>query len=57
MIKTRLILVLFLTSCISEKPEIMMTADSVAEMIEWVIELENNTQMRTLSFDVGNYNG
>jgi|TARA_B110000858_G_scaffold128808_1_gene146502 NADP-dependent 3-hydroxy acid dehydrogenase YdfG len=37
--------------------DIMMTADSVAEMIEWVIELENNTQMRTLSFDVGNYNG
>ena len=37
--------------------EIMMTADSVAEMIEWVIELEDNTQMRTLSFDVGNYNG
>jgi NAD(P)-dependent dehydrogenase (short-subunit alcohol dehydrogenase family) len=35
----------------------MMTADSVAEMIEWVIELEDNTQMRTLSFDVGNYNG
>lgn len=37
--------------------DIMMTADSVAEMIEWVIELEDNTQMRTLSFDVGNYNG
>ena len=35
----------------------MMTADSVAEMIEWVIELEDNTQMRNLSFDVGNYNG
>ena len=32
-------------------------ADSVAEMIEWVIELQDNTQMRTLSFDVGNYNG
>ncbi len=27
MIKTRLILVLFMTSCISEKPEIMMTAE------------------------------
>ena len=37
--------------------DIMMTPDSVAEMIEWVIELEDNTQMRTLSFDVGNYNG
>ena len=37
--------------------EIMMTADSVAEMIEWVIELEDNTQMRTLSFDVGNFDG
>ena len=37
--------------------DIMMTADSVAEMIEWVIELEDNTQMRTLSFDVGNFNG
>ena len=35
----------------------MMTADSVAEMIEWVIELEDNTQMRTLSFDVGNFDG
>ena len=35
----------------------MMTADSVAEMIEWVIELEDNKKMRTLSFDVGNYNG
>ena len=35
----------------------MMTADSVAEMIEWVIELQDNTQMRTLSFDVGNFNG
>ena len=42
---------------ISNIEEIMMTADSVAEMIEWVIELEDNTQMRTLSFDVGNYNG
>ena len=37
--------------------DIMMTADSVAEMIEWVIELEDNTQMRTLSFDVGNFDG
>ena len=37
--------------------EIMMTADSVAEMIEWVIELEDNTQMRNLSFDVGNFDG
>jgi len=35
----------------------MMTADSVAEMIEWVIELGDEVQMRTLSFDVGNYNG
>ena len=42
---------------ISNIEDIMMTADSVAEMIEWVIELEDNTQMRTLSFDVGNYNG
>ena len=37
--------------------EIMMSADSVAERIEWVIELEDNTQMRTLSFDVGNFDG
>ena len=42
---------------ISNIEDIMMTADSVAEMIEWVIELEDNTQMRTLSFDVGNFNG
>ena len=42
---------------ISNIEDIMMTTDSVAEMIEWVIELEDNTQMRTLSFDVGNSNG
>ena len=42
---------------ISNIDDIMMTADSVAEMIEWVITLEENTQMRNLSFDVGNFNG
>ena len=34
MIKTRLILVLFLTSCISEKPEIMMTAEKQPYLLE-----------------------
>ena len=30
--------------------EIMMTADSVAEMIEWVIELEDNIQNENFKF-------
>jgi len=34
MIKTRLILVLFLTSCISEKPEIMMTAEKQPYLLQ-----------------------
>ena len=34
MIKTRLILVLFLTSCISEKPEIMMTAEKKPYLLQ-----------------------
>jgi hypothetical protein len=37
--------------------EYMMTADSVAEMLEWIIGLNNQVQVRSLSFDVGNYNG
>ena len=35
----------------------MMTADSVAEMLEWIVGLNNQVQVRSLSFDVGNYNG
>ena len=34
MIKTKLILVLFLTSCISEKPEIMMTAEKQPYLLQ-----------------------
>ena len=34
MIKTRLILVLFITSCISEKPEIMMTAEKQPYLLQ-----------------------
>ena len=34
MIKTRLILVLFVTSCISEKPEIMMTAEKQPYLLQ-----------------------
>jgi len=32
----------------------MMTADSVAEMLEWIVGLNNQVQVRSLSFDVGN---
>ena len=35
----------------------MMTADSVAEMLEWIVGLNNQVQVRSLSFDVGNFNG
>ena len=33
----------------------MMTPDSVAEMIEWIVSLKNDVQVRNLSFDVGNF--
>lgn len=36
--------------------DIMMTPDSVAEMLEWIISLKNDVQVRNLSFDVGNFN-
>jgi NAD(P)-dependent dehydrogenase (short-subunit alcohol dehydrogenase family) len=32
----------------------MMTADSVAEQLEWLIDQKNNVQVRNISFDVGN---
>jgi NADP-dependent 3-hydroxy acid dehydrogenase YdfG len=32
----------------------MMTADSVAEQLEWLIDQPRNVQVRNLSFDVGN---
>jgi len=35
----------------------MMTADSVAEQLEWLIDLGKEVQVRNLSFDVGNFNG
>jgi NADP-dependent 3-hydroxy acid dehydrogenase YdfG len=31
-----------------------MTADSVAEQIEWLIDLKRHVQVRNISFDVGN---
>ena len=34
--------------------DFMMTADSVAEQIEWLIDLKRHVQVRNLSFDVGN---
>ena len=37
--------------------EYMMTADSVAEQLEWLIDLGREVQVRNLSFDVGNFNG
>jgi len=33
----------------------MMTADSVAEQLEWLIDLPKHVQVRNLSFDVGNF--
>ena len=33
----------------------MMTADSVAEQLEWLIDLGKEVQVRNLSFDVGNF--
>jgi len=35
--------------------EYMMTADSVAEQLEWLIDLGREVQVRNLSFDVGNF--
>lgn len=35
----------------------MMTADSVAEQLEWLVDLGKEVQVRNLSFDVGNFNG
>lgn len=32
----------------------MMTADSVAEQLEWLVDLPKHVQVRNLSFDVGN---
>jgi len=32
----------------------MMTADSVAEQLEWLIDQKNHVQVRNISFDVGN---
>lgn len=37
--------------------EYMMTADSVAEQLEWLVDLGKEVQVRNLSFDVGNFNG
>lgn len=37
--------------------EYMMTADSVAEQLEWLVDLGREVQVRNLSFDVGNFNG
>jgi len=34
--------------------DFMMTADSVAEQIEWLIDLKRHVQVRNISFDVGN---
>ena len=34
--------------------EFMMTADSVSEQLEWLIDQPNHVQVRNLSFDVGN---
>jgi len=33
----------------------MMTADSVAEQLEWLIDLGKDVQVRNISFDVGNF--
>jgi NADP-dependent 3-hydroxy acid dehydrogenase YdfG len=33
----------------------MMTADSVAEQLEWLIDLGKEVQVRNISFDVGNF--
>ena len=33
----------------------MMTADSVAEQLEWLIDVGKDVQVRNISFDVGNF--
>jgi short-subunit dehydrogenase len=33
----------------------MMTADSVAQQLEWLIDLGKDVQVRNISFDVGNF--